>query len=202
MRFYLSSYKIGDTPDRLRALAQGKRIGYVPNALDFVEPEARAVSNTKDMGSLTELGIIVEELDLASYFDDQDALERKLTDLDGVWVRGGNTFVVRSAMRRSGFDTLIHHMDRDEFLYSGYSAGICVLAPDLGPLRFVDDPTIDPYGGMTAPIEEGLGLLPFLILPHYRSEHPESAAIDACVAFCEAHGIAYRTLRDGETISL
>jgi dipeptidase E len=49
-------------------------------------------------------------------------------------------------------------------------------------------------------IWEGLGFLDYLILPHYKSDHHESAAIDKEVEYCARHGIPFRTLRDGEVI--
>ena len=38
------------------------------------------------------------------------------------------------------------------------------------------------------------------IVPHYRSDHPESAAAEQVVAHLQANGIAHVTLRDGEVI--
>jgi dipeptidase E len=66
-------------------------------------------------------------------------------------------------------------------------------------LHHVDDPRVRPYPGSDV-IWEGLGLLDYLVLPHYRSNHPESALIEQDVAYCSARGIAFRTLRDGEVI--
>lgn len=35
MKFYLSSYKIGNETEELKELARGKKIGFIPNALDY-----------------------------------------------------------------------------------------------------------------------------------------------------------------------
>jgi dipeptidase E len=66
-------------------------------------------------------------------------------------------------------------------------------------LQQVDDPTVVPYTSSQV-IFEGLGLLPYLILPHYRSDHPESALIEQEVEYCTREEIPFRTLRDGEVI--
>ena len=42
--------------------------------------------------------------------------------------------------------------------------------------------------------------VPFAIAVHYKSDHPESASVDREIAFYEASGIPYRTLRDGEAL--
>ena len=116
-----------------------------------------------------------------------------MEDLDGVWVRGGNTFVLRQAMRLSGLDDVLTDLLASDFLYGGYSAGVCVLAPSLRGLGQVDDPTASPYPGSEV-IWEGLGLLDYLILPHYQSDHPESADVDKEVEYCKREGMPFKTL--------
>ena len=199
MKLYLSSFRVGNQAVKLRAFASGKLIGVITNALDCVEAEARAKSNAKSVQEVRDLGIDVEVLDLKDYFGARAELEAKIGSLGGVWVRGGNTFVLCQAMRLSGFDELLTDLASADFLYGGYSAGVCVLAPRLEGLQQVDDPTLLPYADSQL-IWEGLGLLDYLILPHYKSDHPESADIDKEVEYCEREGIPFKTLRDGEVI--
>jgi len=45
-----------------------------------------------------------------------------------------------------------------------------------------------------------MGLVDFSIAPHYRSEHPESAAIEGVITYFEAHHMPYKVLRDGEVL--
>lgn len=199
MRLYLSSFRIGDRAVELVDLVAGRTIGFVPNAMDHVPQAARTASNARSLADLTAIGIAVVELDLRQYFGDAQRLSRALDTVGGVWVRGGNTFVLRQAMRLSGFDTLLQARLATDFLYGGYSAGACVLAPRLEGLQQVDDPSARPYPDSDV-IWEGVGILDYLILPHYQSDHPESAAIELEVAYCQAHGIAFRPLRDGEVV--
>ena len=200
MKFYLSSYKIGKETEKLKELASGKKIGFIPNSLDYVEPKARQESNEKNMKDLSDLGIDVEMIDLKDYFGERGKLEKKIDGLGGVWIRGGNTFILRQAMKLSGFDDIIKNIDRDDFLYGGYSAGICVLAPSLKALQIVDKPDIMPYEESKEVIWDGLGILDYIILPHYKSDHPESVDIDKEVEFCKKNNIPFKTLRDGEVI--
>ncbi len=200
MKFYLSSYKIGKETEKLKELARGKKIGFIPNSLDYVEPKARQESNEKNMKDLVDLGIDVEMLDLQDYFGKEEELKKKIDSLGGVWIRGGNTFILRQAMKLSGFDKIIKNIDRNDFLYGGYSAGICILAPSLKALQIVDKPDIMPYEESKEVIWDGLEILDYIILPHYKSDHPESADIDKEVEFCKENNIAFKTLRDGEVI--
>ena len=199
MHLYLSSYRVGDRPSKLVELMDGRVIGFVPNAMDHVEAHARAQSNARSQADITSLGIEVMELDLRDYFGNARKLAAVMDHVGGVWVRGGNTFVLRQAMRRSGFDALLHSLTQTDFVYGGYSAGACVLAPRLEGLQQVDDPSARPYADSEV-VWEGVGLLDYLILPHYQSDHPESAAIDLEVAYCREQQIPFRTLRDGEVI--
>ncbi len=145
------------------------------------------------------LGIAVVVLDLREYFGREEALGETMNGLGGVFVCGGNTFVLRQAMRLSGFDRWLASAPSD-FVYAGYSAGCCVLSPTLDGYRIVDDPDNRPYPEMRETIGEGLGIIDFVFLPHYRSDHPESADIDREVDYCEAHGLPYRTLSDGSVL--
>jgi dipeptidase E len=201
MRLYLSSYRIGNQPEQLRSLAAGRLLAFIPNAMDHVEAVAREKSNAAALEEVRSVGIAVEPLDLRLYFGRQAALKVELARFGGVWVRGGNTFVLRQAMRLSGFDEIVIAKKSTDFLYAGYSAGVCVLAPRLDGLQQVDDSRVHPYSNSEV-VWEGLGLLDYLILPHYKSDHPESNDIDKEVEFCTREGIRFCTLRDGEVITM
>jgi dipeptidase E len=134
VKLYLSSFRIGGEPDTLVSFVAGRTIALIPNALDFVEPAGYEKSTAAAVREVQDLGIDVELLDLKEYFGRERDLEAILQTFGGVWVRGGNTFVLRQAMRLSGFDHAIHEMPAD-FVYGGYSAGICVLAPDSSALQ-------------------------------------------------------------------
>jgi dipeptidase E len=46
-----------------------------------------------------------------------------------LWINGGNAFLLRRAMRQSGFDSLIHEfLQGDRFVYAGFSAAVCCAA--------------------------------------------------------------------------
>ena len=204
MKFYLSSFKVGNnSKEFVRMMTHDKNIGYVPNACDYtnVDIKRRNEVNSSDMAELKNLGLNVELLDLKDYFSKIDKLRKKISELGALFVRGGNTFILRQAMRLSGFDIIFKELlKRDDFVYAGYSAGICVLAPDIKVLQTVDDPTDKPYRELQDTIWEGLGYLDYIILPHYKSDHPESANVDKVVEYCQKSSIPFKTLRDGEVI--
>jgi len=205
MRLYLSSYRFGDRVDLLLAMAgQGARAGVISNAADLIpradrENYLRNVHNPA--AELRDHGLDVSDLDLRSYFGSPDALEQDLAKLDLVWVVGGNTFLLRRAMRQSGFDTLIHKfLDADRLVYGGFSAGAIVACPDLRGIDLMDEPTKVAEGYDPTVIWEGLNLIPFHLVPHYDSPHPESPLADKAVAFMLDQAMPYRTMRDGDVL--
>jgi len=203
VKYYLSSYKFGNQLDQFTSLLPAAaQIGHIHNARDFTAAnvEQRAFSQQEEIARLQQLGFGAEALDLKDYFYRQAALRDKLNSLHGVWV-SGNTFVLRQAMHISGFDSVIHELaQRDDFLYAGYSAGICVLSKSLQYLHLVDDPTDFPYPNCSQPLWQGLGLLDYALLPHYDSDHPESEAIGRTVTYCIEQKLLFKALRDGEVL--
>jgi dipeptidase E len=201
MRLYLSSFDVGNCPDELVALAgPGKRAAIILNALDH-RPHARADWLERQANKLAALGLDVAELDLRDHFEAAGELPRIVSGIDLVWINGGNAFVLRRAMKQSGFDALIQKaVARDEVVYAGFSAAAVIAFSSLEGLELTDDPHEVPAGYDAAIVWEGLGFVPFAIAVHYQSDHPESASVDREIAFYEKAGIPYRTLRDGEAL--
>jgi dipeptidase E len=202
MRLFLSSYRLSEDPSRLTALLRTRRpVAIVANAMDMLPEPARAGSVRSEVIALAGLGLEAEELDLRAYFGAPERLARDLGRFELVWVRGGNTFVLRAALALSGADRVLTGLlRRDAVVWGGYSAGCCVLAPGLRGVELVDDPGAvrGCYG--TGPMWEGLGLLDYAIVPHFRSEHFESEAVERLAERYRDQGVPHRTLRDGEAI--
>jgi dipeptidase E len=204
MRLYLSSFKIGEHFDSLSSMYGDSQIGYVANALDHVS-DCTWLENwiKSDIEQLTSLGLRTRRLDLRDFFASDMEIGPVISELGGIWISGGNVFVLRQAMKLSGLDAwLLSARVPEGFVYGGYSAACCVLAPSLNAYAIVDDPSVHPYEQNAKTIWDGLGLLDFAFMPHFQSQHPESRLIDQEIAYCEEHGIAYRTFRDGEVLIL
>lgn len=204
VKYYLSSYKLGTKSEQLKAMIPFGKIGYIPNALDFsgVNTDKKSAHIQADVASLRELGLQVEGVDLKEYFNKPDDLREKLNELGAIFISGGNVFVLRQAMKISGLDAFLHTMqDSKDFLYAGYSAAGCVLSPSLKAYAVVDQPDT-PYPESKEIIWEGLGLIDFVFMPHFDSDHPESADIDREIGYCRQNNIPFKAIRDGEVIIL
>jgi dipeptidase E len=199
---YLSSYGFGRAPDALAALVgSGSRAALVMNALDVYGPRLPA-QVAANVSGLSQLGIEATEVDLRTFFGDEHRLRQSLSAYQLIWAVGGNSFVLRRALRASGLDRIAsERVEEGSLVWSGFSAGSVVATPTLAGIELVDDPNVVPdgYEGVDL-VWEGLGFVNYSIAPHYRSDHPESGLIEDVVARFERDGVPYRALRDGEAI--
>jgi dipeptidase E len=201
MRMYLSSFKLGNRPEALQELVGGnRRAAIIMNALDNF-PEQRAQWLRAQNGALTDLGFSVSELDLRAYFGRENDLRGFASNVNTIWINGGNAFILRRAMKQSGFDAFIRDaLARDTHIYAGFSAAVVICYQSMAGLELTDDPNDAPKGYDRKIVWEGLDLLPYAIVVHYKSDHPESSSTNREIEFYQANGIPYRALRDGQAL--
>jgi dipeptidase E len=205
MRLVLSSWFLtppGSRPSALPSTRETGKAGIVVNALD-----GYGHSRDRDLGreirTLEVFGYSCEEVDLRGYFTNRDELPERLAELDLVWTMGGNAFVLARAMTQSGFTGAVKaQLGRQEFVYGDYSAGACVAGPDLQGIDLIDDPTVLPEGYAPHTEPTCLGLLPYRIVPHWRSEHRDAEGADRAAAWLAERGLSYRCLSDGEVVNM
>ena len=172
MKLYLSSIRI-PTPDDLAKLLgkslQGASVALVPNAQDYYSKRARDFKVGDLVGYMEQLGLEVEAVDLRDY-NDAESLKKKLAGHDITWAMGGNTFVLRYEMRRSGFEKIIKELLEAGIVYGGDSAGALAAGLSIGGIELADEPQF-----AEEVIEDGLELVPFVVLPHL--DNPEFADV-------------------------
>jgi dipeptidase E len=205
MRLYLSSERLGERAGALLdMIPEGSQVAVIANGYDGASAMAREIYRTEVYDPLAEfktLGLDPQEVDLRAHFGDAASLRQRLAPYDLVWVMGGNSFVLRRAMKQSGFDRIIRDMlESDAIAYGGYAAGAVVAGPTLRGLELMDDPFELPEGYDEPLIWSGLGLTPFAIVPHYQSRHPEAAAAEKVVSYMRARRTRFRAISDGEVI--
>lgn len=205
MRLYLASYSTPETAGQLlRMVGAGHRVGVISNAVDYIPAADRQTYARNVSDPITELqalGLDAYDLDLRTFFRRPEALLAELTQTRLVWVTGGNAFLLRRAMRQSGFDAIAPGLVwARRLIYAGWSAGACVAAPTLRGLEHMDDPMSLAEGYDPEPVWEGLGMIDAAIIPHFRSDHPEAEAAERTAQWMAAHRMPYRTLRDGDVL--
>lgn len=205
MRLYLSSFRIGDHGERLLSLLRGgTRARVILNGLDGARTSTRDAVLSRTVDDLGQLGLDAREIDLRGFFGGSGDLDRHLQEADLIWTCGGNAFTLNMAMHQSGFaGWLREELDADRIVYAGYSAGAVVAGDTLHGIDLVDSAEPEkavPLGYRPEILWTGLGLVPYAIIPHYRSDHPESEKIESVVRHCVSEGIPHRPMRDGEVI--
>lgn len=164
MKLYLSSYRV-PTPEELFKLLPKPptecSVAIIPNAKDYKLPEERAKSLDDLIYDLAKFGFKTDVVDLREYDDDPDNVRAALVDHEVLWLAGGNTFMLRSELQRSGLDQVILGLLQDGMIYCGESAGAIVAGRTLEGSEDADDPEL-----ADKKIVAGLGLLDKIIVPH------------------------------------
>jgi dipeptidase E len=202
MRLFLSSYRFGADPAALlHVTGPPGPIAVIANAVDAWPALARRSSVLSEFGPLRALGFDPVEVDLRNHLGAPESLRARLSDFRAVWVRGGNTFVLRAQLARCGGDAVLTELVRSGTLaYAGYSAGACVVTPTLRGVEFSDDPgEVEPTCGIE-PRWDGLDLVDFAIVPHAGGSLLDDGGSTRAVDHLTHNGIAFRALTDDEVI--
>ncbi|MYS85587.1 Type 1 glutamine amidotransferase-like domain-containing protein [Embleya scabrispora] len=183
--------------------AAGAAIAVIANATDDRSSVERTAGVDLELAAPGALGLRPTELDLRAFFDRPRAeVAAALGEFPAVRLRGGNVFLLRHALARSGADgVLVELLRRDALVYAGYSAGACVLAPSLRGLEGCDDADALPalYGEPAR--WDGPAVLDHAFVPHIDSPgHPETQLLAAVAADYRTRGVPHRTLRDGQVL--
>lgn len=163
MKLYLSSYRIPDTAALQKLLGKPfakASVALIPNAKDYYAPRARRVKIRSIVEYLELCNFTVSVVDL-NYYTDAALLAAELKKYDMLWVMGGNSFCLREAMQRSGFDRVVGELVDQGVVYAGESAGACVAGSDLKGIDLADD---DEFAEMV--IWDGLHLTEHYVVPH------------------------------------
>lgn len=169
-----ASQGIGALPLAAGRDVAGLRIAFVPTAAG---PEWREQAWVQeDRRQLETLGCVVSELDLS--LAGPEEVEAGLADADGVFLTGGNAYLLLWHAQRSGFAAgAVPLVESGRLLYAGTSAGAVLAGPDLDPAASPDNRVAVPQLEST----RALALVAFSVLPHdqdpeFAAHHDESVA--------------------------
>lgn len=205
MRLFLSSQDLGNYADVAAKMAgNNKRVAYIKNSQDDLPAEQRNFSTPEKKKMFEAAGFEFEELDLRDYFGEKDKLLNKLSNFGSFWAAGGNVFVLRRAFAASGLDEiLVDFLKEDRILYGGWSAGAMIMTPDLRGADWSEEdrPHIIPkgYDKSQRVIWQGLGLVPFCIVPHYGNPKFDKGP-QKMLDYYKKHKLPHYVLKDGQVI--
>ena len=122
---------------------------------DYVDEAKEAFEN---------LGLNIEVLDVSGA--PKDLIERTLQSCNLIYVSGGNTFYLLQELEKSGAKTIILEQVKGGKPYIGESAGSIIMAPNIS---YAKDMDVAEKAAPQLKSFEGLGLVDFYPLPHYKS---------------------------------
>lgn len=200
MLLYLSSQKLGNRVDVLKKWIKehDNKILLIFNALDAKGQDVINKNVSEDKKLLEEIGFDVSVCDLKNYFDCPEKLRADFTQYHAFCVMGGNVFLLRQAMKYSGFDQFLKGISSSDYLYIGYSAGSVILSKDLSGFLGIDDEIF--YRLKEDLLYEGLSLIDYLFIPHYQSNYRKVELIHNLVEDCKKNDIRFQAVRDGDVI--
>ena len=194
MKLYLSSYRIPNPAGLSKLIGKPlakTSVAIIPNAKDYYSPRAWSFKVGDLVEYMEKLGLRVDIVDLRRH-SNANTLKKKLSTYDLVWAMGGNTYMLRYEMKRSGFDKVISELLESGVVYGGDSAGALVAGTSIAGVELADEPEF-----AEELILEGLNLVPDLILPHV--DNPEFA--DVLPVFRDTHkGKNIIELKDSQAV--
>lgn len=201
MRLFLSSENLGKYPEEfLKLLGPNKKLAFIENAKDDWRPKDRQAKVDEHLKQFSGQGFKVFELDLRDYFGKPKEVEKVLSKCGGVFLAGGNTFILMRALRYSGADRFLYDAVRkNEIAFGGSSAGSIAATPSLKGSELGDQPEVTPKGYEEELIWDGLDFVNFYIVPHYKSNWFGIEA-EAMLDYFKQNNLPYRALRDGQAI--
>ncbi|NEA17429.1 dipeptidase PepE [Streptomyces halstedii] len=164
-------------------LPANARLAFVPYALADHDTYTARVRDALEPSGITVRGIH-EHTDPVA----------QLAESDAVFIGGGNSFRLLSALCRTGLRDAVRDAVRGGLPYMGASAGTNMAAPTLRTTN--DMPIVQP------PSFETLGLVPFQINPHYLDPDPDSThkgetREERLTEFLEENDVPVLGLREG-----
>ena len=170
MKLFLTSMAISyeQGPAFLKLTGKSKasdvKIALIENGADvYHEDKKDWVYRNRD--NIQAHGFQVDFVDLQEYLDGRKLLLPRLEDADVVWLGGGNTYYLRWILRETKADIMIQRLVRAGKVYGGGSAGAIIAGPTLKHFEKADDPDEAPEK-----IVEGLKLIDFVVIPHWKNE--------------------------------
>ena len=163
-KLFLSSVAC-NTLDRITPLLPDKpsnlKLAFIPTASN---PYKNKSWLYKDRDKLVEMGFKVKDVDIEG--KTYDELKKDLSDIDVLFVSGGNTFYLLEKTLEGGFNELAKKFINQGKVYIGSSAGSVLVCPTIAFVEGLDDPKEAP----SLKSYDGLNDVNFLVMPHYGNE--------------------------------
>lgn len=110
-----------------------------------------------------------DELDLTN--KDEIFLDDKISNVQVVYMEGGNTFYLLKMIRRSGFEKVLKKYLEKGLIYIGSSAGSYVACPTIEMATWKEKITGPRFNHNGITDFKAMNLVPFLVFAHYEDKY-------------------------------
>ncbi len=113
--------------------------------------------------------LIKEDFDVFDYTltgKTYEQVSKDLKDIDVLFVAGGNTFFLLEQANKCHFTKIVDGLMEKNVVYIGSSAGSLLACKNIEPIKYLDDPNKAP----SLENYDALGLVDFILFPHWGSE--------------------------------
>ncbi len=94
-------------------------------------------------------------------------IKSDLSDIEVLYISGGNEFYLKEKSNESGFEEFVHAFVEKGGVYIGTSCGSIIAGSDMSPIQQLSD-----LATLSNPVDtRGFGLVDFTILPHWGSDN-------------------------------
>ncbi|MFA6268516.1 MAG: Type 1 glutamine amidotransferase-like domain-containing protein [archaeon] len=135
-------------------------VAFIPTASDLEKDKSYLEI---DKAKLREMGFKLFEVDLKYKNEKQLLVELKPADI--IFVAGGSSYYLLGKVKESGFDKIIKLLLKEGKIYVGSSAGAVIASPNILTITTLDDRL-----ETTLESSKALGLVDFLVLPHFEEK--------------------------------
>lgn len=169
MKLLLTSLGLGAVPSFVEGATgrapEGLRLGFIWVA---AAAEAQDPQGQWQLDRLEALGFTPTRI-LASDATSADNFAQTLSQVDVVYLAGGNSFALLAALHGNGSGRALVEAVRAGLPYIGMSAGSVVAGSDLDPIVLLDDPHVAPE----LDSYEGMAMVPHVVVPHADGKLPD-----------------------------
>jgi dipeptidase E len=171
MNLLLTSYRIPNPnilPELLKKDISNSSVGLITNARDYYSKRAKQVKISDSVDYFNSLGFKkINTIDLNLYKNKNSQLQKRLAQLNFVWMLGGNTYCLMESIDDSGFEAVARKLAKENnVLIGGTSAGAIAAGNSTDGAQSADNPLF-----ASREILKGMGLIDAIIIPH--ADNPE-----------------------------
>ena len=149
---------------------KGLKLLFITTPVEVEEGNLQWFKN--DRKSLVDAGFTVSDYTITD--KTRDEIEQTIRNHDVIYVSGGNVFYLLQKIQQSKCADVIKIYVEQGKIYIGTSAGSIIAGPDIYPARRLGKvekaPNLKGY--------KGLGLVDFVVLPHWGSEDHKKIYLD------------------------